>query len=164
MVMTWKVGSKKKQNREQKLYRNGRQGAKKGVENEVEMVQTWKVGSKNGSKKGSKTTNQNKASIDMCTVRPTTGLFRTVEPNSPRTVYGLPLYRFDLCYIVYMVRNTIFHHDKVLPLGLLRAYGLPDAPQGRLTAVCRLLAAQNLGCLLLATRREAGSDRRQACC
>ena len=62
------------------------------------------------------------------TVRPTTGLFRTVEPNSPRTVYGLPLYRFDLCYIVYMVRNTIFHHDKVLPLGLLRAYGLPDAP------------------------------------
>ena len=56
------------------------------------------------------------------------GLFRTVEPNSPRTVYGLPLYRFDLCYIVYMVRNTIFHHDKVLPLGLLRAYGLPDAP------------------------------------
>ena len=24
-----------------------------------------------------------------------TGLFRTVEPNSPRTVYGLPLYRFD---------------------------------------------------------------------
>jgi hypothetical protein len=63
-----------------------------------------------------------------CTVRPTTGLFRTVEPNSPRTVYGLPLYRFDLCYIVYMVRNTIFHHDKVLPLGFLEAYGLPDAP------------------------------------
>ena len=57
-----------------------------------------------------------------------TGLFRTVEPNSPRTVYGLPLYRFDLCYIVYMVRNTIFHHDKVLPLGFLGAYGLPDAP------------------------------------
>ena len=64
----------------------------------------------------------------IATVLPTTGLFRTVEPNSPRTVYGLPLYRFDLCYIVYMVRNTIFHHDKVLPLGLLRAYGLPDAP------------------------------------
>ena len=62
------------------------------------------------------------------TVRPTTGLFRTVEPNSPRTVYGLPLYRFDLCYIVYMVRNTIFHHAKVLPLGFLGAYGLPDAP------------------------------------
>ena len=68
------------------------------------------------------------AALDHCTVRPNTGLFRTVEPNSPRTVYGLPLYRFDLCYIVYMVRNTIFHHDKVLPLGLLRAYGLPDAP------------------------------------
>ena len=66
--------------------------------------------------------------MDRCTVLPTTGLFRTVEPNSPRTVYGLPLYRFDLCYIVYMIRNTIFHHDKVLPLGLLRAYGLPDAP------------------------------------
>ena len=62
------------------------------------------------------------------TVRPNTGLFRTVEPNSPRTVYGLPLYRFDLCYIVYMVRNTIFHHAKVLPLGFLGAYGLPDAP------------------------------------
>ena len=62
------------------------------------------------------------------TVRPTTGLFRTVEPNSPRTVYGLPLYRFDLCYIVYMVRNTIFHHAKVLPLGFLGAYGLPAAP------------------------------------
>ena len=66
--------------------------------------------------------------VGECTVRPTTGLFRTVEPNSPRTVYGLPLYRFDLCYIVYMVRNTIFHHAKVLPLGFLGAYGLPDAP------------------------------------
>ena len=63
-----------------------------------------------------------------CTVRPTTGLFRTVEPNSPRTVYGLPLYRFDSFYIVYMVPNTIFHHAKVLPLGFLGAYGLPDAP------------------------------------
>ena len=63
-----------------------------------------------------------------CTVRPNTGLFRTVESNSSRTVYGLPLYRFDSFYIVYMVPNTIFHHAKVLPLGFLGAYGLPDAP------------------------------------
>ena len=66
--------------------------------------------------------------LQQCTVRPTTGLFRTVEPNSPRTVYGLPLYRFDSFYIVYMVPNTIFHHAKVLPLGFLGAFGLPDAP------------------------------------
>ena len=36
--------------------------------------------------------------------------------------------------------NTILHHVKVLPLGFLGAYGLPAAPYGRLTAVCRQLA------------------------
>ena len=70
------------------------------------------------------------------------GLFRTVEPNSPRTVYGLPLYRFDSFYIVYMVPNTIFHHDKVhhIPCGRRaiprRHFPPPCTAQARL---CQLL-------------------------